>query len=256
MTWNSKIKIYQALAFFGGPLILIFNWNLQYLLLSIIVSWVLVHVGISVGMHRGFAHKSFEPKNKFILYALHFLSVINTVGSTITWCGTHRLHHKTSETSEDPHSPVNKSLWTNIKYWFNYWPAHAVPPRLIKDLMKDPTHKFFHRHYFKILNAYIITLLLIDVNLFLYGYLVVTMFSLHWISWITVGAHLFGTKDNKVKDESRNTYTMGLLMWGEGWHNNHHAKPWRYEFGWNKKQPDFGKHFIELIAKPESLKHE
>jgi fatty-acid desaturase len=254
MTWNFKIKSFQLLAFIGGPLVLLFHWDPLYFLLSFIFSWIVVHIGISVGMHRCFSHRSFVPKNKLILYILHFLSVINTVGSTITWTGTHRLHHKTADTDQDPHRIIGQPLLTRIKYWFNFWPSHQVSTRLIKDLASDPTHKWFHRNYFKILLTYMGILLLIDVDLFLYGYVVATMFSLHWISWITVGAHIFGHSDNDIGDSSKNTYIMGLLMWGEGWHNNHHADPRSFEFGWGN-QPDLGKHLIKLIAKPESLQY-
>jgi len=255
LSWNYKIKFFQLLCYVGGPLVIIFNFNLSYLLFALLAHWIIVNLGISCGLHRGFSHRSWEPKNKLILIMMHFLTVINTIGSTITWCGTHRLHHKTADTEKDPHSPVDKSVWTKIKYWFNYWPAHSVSYRLVKDLTKDRYHVFFHRNYFKILISYLIILLMIDIDLFLYGYLVTTMFSLHAISWITVGAHLFGKQDNSVRDQSKNTFIMGLYLWGEGWHNNHHHRPYSYEFGRSWKQPDLGKYVIRFLAKPESLRH-
>ncbi len=255
LSWNFKIKFFQLMAYIGGPLVLIFNWNTEYFLYSLLAFWFTVHLGISIGMHRWAAHRSFQPRNKLIEVILHFLIVINTVGSTITWSGTHRLHHKTADTDDDPHKIDGQPFLTKLKYWFNFWPSHHVSPKSIGDLARDPLHKWFHKNYFKVLLIYIITLLVIDVNLFLYGYLVVTMFSIHWISWITVGAHIWGHTDHEVGDSSKNTFLMGLLMWGEGWHNNHHYKPGTFEFGWNWKQPDIGKHVIKLIAKPESLRY-
>ena len=29
----------------------------------------------------------------------------------------------------------------------------------------------------------------------------------------------------ETKDDSRNSWWVALLTWGEGWHNNHHAHP-------------------------------
>lgn len=255
LSWNKKIKFFQIICYVGGPLVLIFNWNTEYFLYSLLYFWFIVHLGISIGMHRWAAHNSFQPRNKFIECALHFLIVINTVGSTLTWVGTHRLHHRTSDTDDDPHKIAGQSLFTKIKYWFNFWPAHYVSPKSISDLAKNPLHKWFHRNYFKILIAYMLVLAAININLFLYGYLVVTMFCLHWISWITVGAHIWGKGDNETNDHSKNTFIMGLLMWGEGWHNNHHYSPGSYAFGYNWRQPDIGKHVIRLIAKPNSLRH-
>jgi stearoyl-CoA desaturase (delta-9 desaturase) len=256
LSWNTKIKLLQGLCFFGGPLVLIFNWNFEYLMLSIFASWVIVHLGVSIGLHRSFSHRSWEPRNKIILVILHFLSIINIVGSTITWTGTHRLHHRYSDTDKDPHRVSEQSRWSIIKTWFNYWPSHQVSLKIVKDLTRDTYHKFFHRHYFKIIIAYMVLLLVVDLNLFMYGFIVTTMISLHTISWITVGAHLFGHIDTDLKkDSAKNTYIMGLYMWGEGWHNNHHAKPWAYNFGWHWWQIDLGKWTIQLLGKPSSLRH-
>lgn len=251
---NIKIKFLQALCYIGGLAVLIFNFNLHYLFFAWLYSWIVVHVGMSMGLHRCFSHQSWQPKNKFILIVIHILSVLITVGPSIPWAATHRNHHKFGDTDKDPHCIRGTTVWQKIKLWFNYVPYHKVNPRIVIDLLKDPYHKFFNKHYFKILTIYGIGLYLIHPDLFMYGYLVSTMFTLHTISWIVVGAHLFGYKDVETEDDSKNTYIMGLYSWGEGWHNNHHAVPWSYAFGWNKKQPDLGKYFIEILAEPKSLK--
>ena len=37
--------------------------------------------------------------------------------------------------------------------------------------------------------------------------------------------HMFGRKDYRSRDEARNNWLVALLVFGEGWHNNHHAFP-------------------------------
>jgi stearoyl-CoA desaturase (Delta-9 desaturase) len=37
--------------------------------------------------------------------------------------------------------------------------------------------------------------------------------------------HTFGRADFETGDRSRNQWLVGLLAFGEGWHNNHHAFP-------------------------------
>jgi hypothetical protein len=37
--------------------------------------------------------------------------------------------------------------------------------------------------------------------------------------------HTFGRRAFETTDESRNEWIVGLLAFGEGWHNNHHAFP-------------------------------
>ena len=166
MTWNYKIKLIQALCYIGGPLVLIFNFNAWYLFYAWLAHWLIVHIGISIGLHRCFAHNSWVPKNKVILLMLHFLTVINGVGSTITWTGIHRKHHAYSETVNDPHCPVDKSFWTKVAYWFNYWKPHKVNVKFVRDLINDPYHKFFHNNYFKVLISYMALLAVIDLDLF------------------------------------------------------------------------------------------
>jgi stearoyl-CoA desaturase (delta-9 desaturase) len=37
--------------------------------------------------------------------------------------------------------------------------------------------------------------------------------------------HIWGARPYKSHDESRNNAIVGILAFGEGWHNNHHAFP-------------------------------
>jgi stearoyl-CoA desaturase (delta-9 desaturase) len=66
--------------------------------------YLLTAVGITVGFHRLFVHRSFETCTwvKFILAALGSMAV---VGSLLNWVAQHRRHHQHSDTPDDPHSP-------------------------------------------------------------------------------------------------------------------------------------------------------
>jgi stearoyl-CoA desaturase (delta-9 desaturase) len=37
--------------------------------------------------------------------------------------------------------------------------------------------------------------------------------------------HIFGKREFATNDQSHNEWIVGLLAFGEGWHNNHHAFP-------------------------------
>ena len=37
--------------------------------------------------------------------------------------------------------------------------------------------------------------------------------------------HIFGTRRFETGDDSRNSFFLAVLTFGEGWHNNHHAHP-------------------------------
>jgi stearoyl-CoA desaturase (delta-9 desaturase) len=71
---------------------------------------------------------------------------------------------------------------------------------------------------------------------------------LHSTSAIIVIAHRHGYKTYELKnDESRNSWIASLITLGEGWHNNHHAKPYAWQQGekwWELDPPSW---IIKLI---------
>jgi stearoyl-CoA desaturase (Delta-9 desaturase) len=50
--------------------------------------------------------------------------------------------------------------------------------------------------------------------------------------------HMFGRKDYRSRDEARNNWLVALLVFGEGWHNNHHAFPASARHGLQRWQLD------------------
>ncbi len=38
--------------------------------------------------------------------------------------------------------------------------------------------------------------------------------------------HVWGEREFETTDNSRNNALVALLVFGEGWHNNHHAFEW------------------------------
>ena len=50
--------------------------------------------------------------------------------------------------------------------------------------------------------------------------------------------HMFGHQDYRSRDQARNNWLVALLVFGEGWHNNHHAFPSSARHGLLKRQVD------------------
>ena len=42
---------------------------------------------------------------------------------------------------------------------------------------------------------------------------------------VNSASHIYGEKAFATADNSRNNALVGVLAFGEGWHNNHHAHP-------------------------------
>jgi fatty-acid desaturase len=50
--------------------------------------------------------------------------------------------------------------------------------------------------------------------------------------------HMFGRQGYRSRDEARNNWLVALLVFGEGWHNNHHAFPASARHGLDRRQID------------------
>ena len=61
-------------------------------------------LGITVGFHRYFTHKSFECP-RWVKMMLGITGSMAVQGSLFWWCAVHRKHHQHSDDHDDPHSP-------------------------------------------------------------------------------------------------------------------------------------------------------
>jgi stearoyl-CoA desaturase (delta-9 desaturase) len=59
----------------------------------------------------------------------------------------------------------------------------------------------------------------------LWGIFFRTTFGLHATWLVNSATHMWGSRRFNTRDDSRNSWWVALLTFGEGWHNNHHAHP-------------------------------
>ena len=78
----------------------------------------------------------------------------------------------------------------------------------------------------------------------------VRVLLVHHITWsVNSVCHLWGTRAYKSHDESRNNAIVGVLAFGEGWHNNHHAFPTSARHGLRWWQVDVSYAVIWVLSK-------
>ena len=216
-----------------------FGWAHLALLLSM---YVLTGLGVTVGYHRLFTHKSFEtgPVMTFIIGALGSMAA---EGPIITWVATHRKHHQHSDDDEDPHSPHahGSGLWGMMR---GLWHAHmgwlfrdrdVDTNRYAPDLQKDPVVRALSKTFpiwvalgliIPAVLGGVLTMSWMGVILGLLWGGFVRIFLVHHVTWsVNSICHLWGAQRFQSHDESRNNFVCALLAFGEGWHNNHHAFP-------------------------------
>lgn len=194
-----------------------------YWLLLTVVGWILINrIGGEIALHRYFSHKSFKTtKVKEII--LFVLSIFNCVGSPMMWVGIHRKHHAKSDTNDDPHG--NQSI---LKIWSTFWKPYHIETKYLIDLMKDSTHRFFHKNYFKILIITYIVLGLVAWQIPVFLISGSSLITLHSAGLVNTFCHRYGYRNFNTNDNSTNNTLVNIITLGSGLHNNHHADPMNY----------------------------
>jgi len=200
------------------------------LLISLLTYWFIGVFGINIGLHRLLSHRSFKT-NKIFEKFVSFISIVTVVGSPLAWVAIHRQHHRSCEKPGDPHSPY---ILGNLRAWFGVWDYVRIDLKLVRDMRKDQFQKFLHKHYLALILIYCLALAIINPLYVIFVYAIPACLCLHSTSAIIVIAHRHGYKSHDLKhDQSRNSWIANLITLGEGWHNNHHAKPYAWS-NWEK----------------------
>jgi stearoyl-CoA desaturase (delta-9 desaturase) len=208
------------------------------------VTYLLTGLGVTVGFHRLFTHRSFKTSTamRVLLGALGSAAV---EGPVIEWVSNHRKHHQFSDQPGDPHSPHvdHGSGWRGALGglfhahvgWIFKGDALASEERYAKDLLADPVVRFLDRTF--LLWALAGLAFPFALGMALTGSLVggltgllwggaVRLFFVHHATFsINSLCHFFGRRRFDTGDESRNLLWLALPTLGEAWHNNHHAFP-------------------------------
>jgi stearoyl-CoA desaturase (Delta-9 desaturase) len=214
-------------------------------------------LGITVGFHRLFTHRSFKvgPRTRAVIGALGSAAI---EGPVISWVADHRKHHAFSDKEGDPHSPhvgYGEGVWAQFKGFFH---AHVGwlfihtqrgnKNRFAPDLLKDPVVRFIDRTFLLWaaaglaipfgLGVAIGGTVLAGLSGMLWGG-AVRIFVLHHVTYsINSLCHMFGKRDFDTTDESRNLAWLALPTLGEAWHNSHHAFPTSAVHGLKRTQLD------------------
>ena len=240
------LQIVNHLASFYG-IYYAFVHDISWLGWAIIAYWIIGTLGINVGFHRLLSHRSFKT-NLLIERTLMIIGCITSVGSPLAWVAVHRQHHLASDTDNDIHSPYRLGNW---RAWFGFWNYPALRLKLINDIRKDSFHKWLHKNYLLVIIAYCLILAAINPLLIIFLYCIPACLCLHSSSAIIVIAHRHGYVTHQLRgnDQARNSWIANLFTLGEGWHNNHHARPYawsNWEQWWEWDVPSL---IIRLIKK-------
>ncbi len=203
-----------------------FNWTAFWTALAL--HWIALSLGIGMGYHRLLTHRSYKVP-KFIEYFLAVCATLTLEGGPLFWVGTHRIHHQHSDKEGDPHTPRHGAWWAHM-LWIVFGQGNhnntAMMARYAPDLGRDPFHRWLNTYHWVPLTALGFVLLAIGgIPMVLWCIFLRVTVGLH-VTWLVNSiTHMWGSRRFATRDDSRNNWWVGLLTFGEGWHNNHHAHP-------------------------------
>jgi stearoyl-CoA desaturase (delta-9 desaturase) len=201
-------------------------------------------VGITVGFHRLFTHRSFKTARPMrALFAILGSAAIE--GPVISWVADHRKHHAFADRRGDPHSPhvdhgtgwlgALRGLAHAHLGWIFIHTERGAKARYAPDLMRDRLVRFVDRTFLVWSAAGVAAAFGLGVAI---GGTVITgltgmlwggavrVFCVHHVTYsINSLCHVFGRRSFETPDQSRNLAWLAPFSLGEAWHNNHHAFP-------------------------------
>jgi stearoyl-CoA desaturase (delta-9 desaturase) len=233
-----------------------------------LIMYALTGLGVTVGFHRLFTHRSFKTTRPLrVTFAILGSAAIE--GPVIAWVADHRKHHAFSDEEGDPHSPhvdhgqglrgALRGLLHAHVGWLFLHTQRGSKKRYAPDLQDDPGIAYVDRTF----PLWAVAGLVVPFGLgvafggdlhagvtgMLWGGLMRVLVLHHVTYSINSLCHFFGRRSFDTGDESRNLAWLAPFSFGEAWHNNHHAFPTSAAHGLRRWQIDPSALFIRALER-------
>jgi stearoyl-CoA desaturase (delta-9 desaturase) len=244
--------------------------------IGFLIFYTITGLGLTLGYHRLFAHRAYEVP-KWLEYVIAICGYLAIQRGPIFWVAMHRLHHRYSDIpGRDPHTPREGFLHVHFGWhqrrrrdvWereiYKKWTPDLIHNRLYL-FLDEERHDYFT--YIGILFAtYVLGGVIGGLNtspfqfnsynamaFFVWVGLLNRVAVLHAFGFINSVCHIWGTRPFKTngQDTSVNNVLVALIIFGEGWHNNHHAhqRSARHGLRWYQWDPAwYGIALLKLLG--------
>lgn len=202
--------------------------------------------GHTVGLHRGVIHRAFSFST-FTRRVFAYVFVLIGLGGPLSWI---RMHYHRDYWQNHPRCP-NYFAYRHSLIQDFFWNLHCAfipkhPERygIPRALLRDPWLRWLERTWcWHVLGfgallwlflgfEYFATALCLRVSVSILG---------HWVTGFL--SHKYGYRRYGIagaEEEGTNQWLLGVLSFGEGFHNNHHAHPGSARIGQAWYEVDFG----------------
>lgn len=245
VSWNG--------AMFLGTLLGIWQFSFSGFALFIVLTWVTLLIGHSVGMHRLMIHRTFRSPRWFERILIYIGTLVGVSGPF----GIIAIHDMRDWAQRQPRCHEffahRRSFWRDLTWNLFYRFEFALPPQITIEphFADDAFYRFLDAswrwHQIPVAAA---LYGLGGWTFVLWGVCARVFVSTagHWS--VTYFCHNPGPGRWRVKGASvqaSNLRGMGLITYGECWHNNHHAFPESARIGLEPGQTDPGWWFISKL---------
>jgi stearoyl-CoA desaturase (delta-9 desaturase) len=230
--------------FHVGAIAALFMFSWRNLAVAAVMYYIATGLGISMGYHRLHTHRSY----KVPLWLEYFFAVCGSLtleGGPIFWVATHRRHHQFSDQPGDPHSPRDGAFWSHMG-WILFGDTNHNNTKLMSKYAPDlARHRFYvwlnDYHWIPVTVTGLAMWAIGGLPMMLWGTFFRVVFGLHATWAVNSATHMWGARRFATRDDSRNTWWVAILSFGEGWHNNHHAHPTsaRHGLAWYEFDPSW-----------------
>ena len=241
LTWNGRRFEWVNVAYFAAihAIALLGFWTFSWTGLALALAgwWISGSLGICFTYHRLLTHRGFRIA-KPLEYLGTIFGMMASEGGAISWVAMHRIHHaKSDKPGQDIHTPKDGFWWSHMG-WIVCDIARdrrEMERRYAPELVADPVHRVLNK-------IHVLPNILVGLALYawggwpyvIWGVFVRLVITLHGTWLVNSATHTWGYRLWNTNEDSRNLWWVGLLAWGEGWHNTHHAfqRSARHGFGW------------------------
>ncbi len=227
------------------------GWS-ELAVIAAFVSYSVRAFGITAFYHRCFSHRAFKV-GRAVQFTGALVGAAAAQRGPLWWVAHHRDHHRFTDQPGDPHSPVIDTFWYSHVLWIFSPDNSTTKLDVVPDLAIFPELRLIDRfeHLVPMVFAGFTFLLGIVLGhldpalhtsgpqLLEWGFFLPTILLYHSTFAVNSFAHRFGRRRFATPDASRNKMVVALLVFGEGWHNNHHRFPTsaRLGIGWYELDP-------------------
>jgi stearoyl-CoA desaturase (delta-9 desaturase) len=224
----------------------IFDFTLISLVYVLVGYFLYSGIGVSMTLHRYYSHHSFEFRSDIFKWICTWFAIVAGRGSPLGWVYVHRTHHKLADTDRDPHDPTTIGWKIFFPHLLDY--GDSINKRLIIDMLSK-LHVNINKYYMLFIIGWSIALLMISPAVFYFFYVVPFTLSYIALDLFVFLSHTYGYRNFETKDDSKNNWFISLILWGEGWHNNHHRYPGSYSMRIKWWEIDLLGIFISFLKK-------